>query len=183
MRTRVGERRKGKLTKTNQPSLYRKLETTAKEKSADSEHIKQDNSHGRKIQRKVSVWENKETRKNGVLNKFSEIKSLIKVERQGIRGKKKYEQIMYYISSKKEKAEVFLEKIQDHWKIENQLHWVKDIVMDEDQSQIKDKVAASNISVLKTIGLNIFRLLEIDSITKGRRWLLARGLKGLHNLE
>ena len=36
-------------------------------------------------------------------------------------------------------APVFLEKIREHWKIENQLHWVKDIVMDEDKSQIKDK--------------------------------------------
>ena len=109
--------------KKNQPSLYKKIEKIAKEKQADSECIKQDNSHGRKIERKVSVWENKEVRKNSVLNKFSEIKSLIKVERRGTRGKKEYKQIMYYISSKKEKAEVFLEKIKDHWKIENRLHW------------------------------------------------------------
>ena len=90
---------------------------------------------------------------------------------------------MYYISSKKEKAEVFLEKIQEHWTIENKLHWVKDVVMEKDKSKIKEKKAASNISVLKTIGLNLFRLLEIDSITKGRRWLLARGLTVLHSLE
>ena len=59
----------------------------------------------------------------------------------------------------------------------------KDVVMEEDKSKIKNTKAASNISILKTIGLNLFRLLEIDSIAQGRRWLLARGLRVLHNLE
>ncbi|WP_446363808.1 transposase [Coleofasciculus chthonoplastes] len=35
---------------------------------------------------------------------------------------------IYYISSKKLTAQIFAEKIQQHWGIENQVHWVKDVV-------------------------------------------------------
>ncbi len=160
--------------KKNQRSLYKYLENISKTEKSFDQAITFDKSHGRKIERKVSVWENQENQADTIVNKFSKVKSLIKVERKGIRGKKKYEQIVYYISSKKEKAESVLEKIQGHWKIENQLHWVKDVVMEEDRSLIKNKNAASNISVLKTIGINLFRLLNFTSITKGRRWLSAR---------
>lgn len=45
--------------------------------------------------------------------------------------------------------------------------------MEEDKSQIKEKKAAQNMSVFKTIGINFFRLLKFDSITEGRRWLGA----------
>ena len=159
--------------KKNQASLYKHIEKITQTKDYLAQAITKEKSHGREVTRKVTIWQNEENNSNIIVNKFSEVKSLIKVERNGIRGKKKYQQIVYYISSKKEKAEKFLEKIQGHWKIENQLHWVKDVVMEEDKSKIKSKNAASNISVLKTIGINLFRLLNFSSITKGRRWLCA----------
>ena len=160
--------------KKNQPSLYKYIETLSQTKNYEDQAVAGEKSHGREIERKVSVWSNEENKDNTIVNKFSQIKSLIKVERKGRRGNKNYEQLVYYISSKKEKAQTFLEKIQGHWKIENQLHWVKDVVMEEDNSLIKNQKAASNISVLKTIGINLFRLLNFTSITKGRRWLSAR---------
>jgi predicted transposase YbfD/YdcC len=54
---------------------------------------------------------------------------------------------------------LFAEIIRGHWKIENQLHWVKDVIFEEDKSQISDFQAASNWSILTTIGLNLFRSL------------------------
>ena len=45
--------------------------------------------------------------------------------------------------------------------------------MEEDTSLIKNKKAAINISVIKNIGINFFRLLKFESITEGRTWLGA----------
>ncbi len=43
---------------------------------------------------------------------------------------KTYEETAYYISSLTESAQVFAKIIRGHWKIENQLHWVKDVIFE-----------------------------------------------------
>ena len=105
---------------------------------------------------------------------FENLRRIIKVERRGSRGDKTYEETAYYISSLTESAQVFAKIIRGHWKIENQLHWVKDVIFEEDKSQISDFQAASNWSILTTIGLNLFRGLGFLSITEGQRWLAER---------
>ena len=159
--------------KKNQRNLYNSVEKVMEETPAKTVDVQQDNSHGRKITRQVSVWDNYQKLPEKIIDKFQEIKNIIKVKRSGIRGKKQYEEIVYYISSKLETATEVAKKIRNHWRIENQLHWVKDVVMEEDKSLIKNKKAAINISVIKTIGINFFRLLKFESITEGRRWLGA----------
>ncbi len=87
---------------------------------------------------------------------FENLRRLIKVERRGSCGDKTYEETAYYISSLTESAQVFAKIIRGHWKIENQLHWVKDVIFEEDKSEISDFQAASNWSILTTIGLNLW---------------------------
>jgi len=105
---------------------------------------------------------------------FENLRRIIKVERRGSRGDKTYEETAYYISSLTASAQVFAEIIRGHWKIENQLHWVKDVIFEEDKSQISDFQAASNWSILTTMGLNLFRSLGFLSITERQRWLAER---------
>ncbi|MCA2639056.1 MAG: ISAs1 family transposase, partial [Microcystis sp. M18BS1] len=52
--------------------------------------------------------------------------------------------------------------------------WVKDVIFEEDKSEISDFQAASNWSILTTIGLNLFRGLGFLSITEGQMWLAER---------
>ena len=107
--------------------------------------------------------------------KWHGAKSFIKVERSGIRKEKgqgkDYNQTHYYTSSLLIDADLIAPKIRGHWSIENKLHWVKDVVCGEDKSPIKDFNAATNLSILTTMGLNLFRLFDFQSITKGQRWL------------
>ena len=139
-----------------------------------SENQTVDISHGRQIVRKVSVF-NMESLKSEEfkLSEWSNIRRLIKVERSGTRGQKDYEHEAYYISSLSADAETFASKIRGHWLIENQLHWVKDVIFQEDMWPRHDYKAVTNLSILSTIALNLYRLLGFRSVKAGRRWLCS----------
>ncbi len=105
---------------------------------------------------------------------LAQLKSYIKVERYGERDGKEYDNCAYYISSLRENAQTFAQKIRGHWPIENQLHWVKDVIFKEDTLPLTDFQAVSNFSIIQTIALNLFRSLGFLSITEGQRWLNHR---------
>ncbi len=58
--------------------------------------------------------------------------------------------------------------IRGHWLIENSLHWVKDVITEEDISPQKAGFAPRNLSLLKTWVLTLLRVHGFDSI-KGAR--------------
>ena len=153
--------------KKNQPKLYQQLEEIAQVTIPLQENSRTETNHGRQVNRQVSVFEIPKTVKK--LWKGSQC--FIKVERKGSRNNKPYHQIVYYLSSCYQTAQDFSQKIQGHWTIENQLHWVKDVIFKEDSSAIHHLEATVNFSVLRTIGINLFRLLGFFSITEARRWL------------
>ncbi|NES25826.1 MAG: ISAs1 family transposase [Symploca sp. SIO3E6] len=72
----------------------------------------------------------------GISGEWVGLACLVKVERIGTRAGKPYQQLAYYISSKCLDAAQFAQGIRGHWGIENRLHWVKDVVLDEDSSRI-----------------------------------------------
>lgn len=165
--------------KLNQKKLYQSLKTVSENGIPLSCYQEKDNSHGRNINRRVTVFD-------APVNldpKWCKLQSFILVERSGTRGTKIYHEIVYYISSLSETAEMFAKKIRGHWLIENQLHWVKDVIFTEDNTPIKNYQANINFSILKTIALNLFRFLGFLSITEGQRWLNHRWSKLLVLLE
>lgn len=153
--------------KNNNPKLLANLKTYIKNNSHTSENITIEQGHGR--------WEKREARVFDVSNmskKWREnLNTIIELKRTIIRKDKVSETTHYYISSQIENAEVFNEKIRSHWEIENQLHWVKDVIFNEDNSGINDFQAATNLSILTTIAMNLYRSWGFISITKGMRWL------------
>ncbi len=87
--------------KKNQPNLYNHLEIISQnESNILSESLEKDISHGRKIKRKVAVFEFIENNKK----EWESLQSVIQVTRSGERGKKSYKEIVYYISNLKKDA-------------------------------------------------------------------------------
>jgi predicted transposase YbfD/YdcC len=130
-------------------------------------NIQTDSSHGRQVQRSVSVL----TPTEEFAPFWVGVQRIIKVERTGIREQKSFEEKVFYISSLTENAADFAQRIRAHWHIENRLHWVKDVVLKEDESPLCGGYALINFGILRTIAMNIFRKEGFPSITNGIRFL------------
>lgn len=62
----------------------------------------------------------------------------------------------YFISNHpKLSAEAAAALVRRHWAIENNLHWVLDVALDEDQSRVRTKNAARNLATVRRAALNL----------------------------
>ncbi|MEP0925357.1 hypothetical protein [Leptolyngbya sp. ST-U4] len=50
--------------------------------------------------------------------------------------------------------------------MENNLHWVKDVVLSEDKALLCAGHALTNFAIVRTIAVNLFRLNGFASVTK-----------------
>jgi predicted transposase YbfD/YdcC len=157
--------------KKNQKNLYTALETAAQNETPNEQYTTcEETSHGRQVTRQVSVF----SLPKGLHQDWYKSRCFLQIKRTGWRGQKAYQQTAYYLSSYKEKAKVFAERIRGHWSIENQLHWVKDVIFDEDTSPQRQIQPAVNFSILRTIAIDLFRVLGFISIKEGRKWFWKR---------
>ena len=103
---------------------------------------------------------------------WTDTKNIVKVKRTvEHKNKKNSQETAYFITNLEENAEYFNKNIRTHWKIENSLHYIKDVVFKEDRQKIRTNKAPQNMSLLRTLILNIFRQKGYDKITKSIRQL------------
>lgn len=65
--------------------------------------------------------------------------------------------VRYYLLSKYMPAKRLLATVRSHWGIENRLHWVLDVVFDEDASRSRKDNAPENLAILRRLAINIMR--------------------------
>lgn len=113
-----------------------------------------DKDHGRIEIRKYCLvsqieWlENKDLWKN--------IKSIGMVERVRITDDKETSELSYYITSL-DNVKLFSNAVRQHWGIENNLHWVLDVVFNEDKNMVRHPNSAQNLAVLRHLALNLLK--------------------------
>ena len=88
-------------------------------------------------------WEG--LRSVGVVESVRDIHGQISIERR------------YYLSSLPQDVEKFARAVRSHWGVENQLHWVLDVVFGEDQSRARAGHAAENLATLRRWALNLLK--------------------------
>ncbi len=74
----------------------------------------------------------------------------------------------YYLLSKPLAAARLAEVVRVHWQIENRLHWVLDVVMDEDGSRARKDHAPENLARLRRFVLNLLRANPDHGSTRGK---------------
>lgn len=98
--------------KNNQQKLHRHIQRVATLTRAKSRYIQTEKTRDRLTTRTVEVFDNLD----GIDPQWTGIKSLIRVERVGTRGGKKYHEIVCYISSLIRTAKEFACGIRGHWR-------------------------------------------------------------------
>jgi predicted transposase YbfD/YdcC len=63
----------------------------------------------------------------------------------------------FYISSMGLKVKAFAEAVRGHWSIENNLHWVLDVVFQEDASRLRKDHGPENLGLLRRIALSMLK--------------------------
>ena len=81
-----------------------------------------------------------------------------------IQGNQQTKHVRFYISSLPSQAKRILEAVRKHWAIENELHWVLDVALNEDHSRVRKDQAPENFAVIRHIALN---LLKQEKTAKG----------------
>lgn len=75
----------------------------------------------------------------------------------------------YFICSRKLETEEFAKAVRGHWRIENCLHWVLDVVFRDDDSRVRIRNAAANFVTLKHITLNMLKMMPGKQSMRVRR--------------
>ncbi len=75
----------------------------------------------------------------------------------------------YYLLSSPFEAKRFLDIVRTHWHVENQVHWVLDVVMNEDQTRNRKDHGPENLARLRRLALNLIRTNDDKGSLRGKR--------------
>jgi len=88
---------------------------------------------------------------------WKDLKAVIQVNRERREGENTSRETKYYMTSLETSAQTILDKIRGHWGIENRLHWVLDVVFNEDASRVRSENSAENFAIIRHVALNLLR--------------------------
>ena len=74
----------------------------------------------------------------------------------------------YYLLSQAFPPERFNAIVREHWEIENRLHWMLDVVFNEDQSRNRRDHCPENLSLMRKLALNLARMEPSKGVHEGQ---------------
>ena len=82
-------------------------------------------------------------------------------------------QTRFYLSSLSTDASTSNKLVRNHWGIENNLHWMLDVVFSEDQSRTRKGNAPENMTTLRKTALQLLNQQTDKQSIKSRRKIAA----------
>jgi len=76
--------------------------------------------------------------------------------------------VRFFIASRYMSGERFAQAVRGHWGIENSLHWVLDVTFDEDQSRVRERSLADNLSWLRRFAISLLKQHPSKHSIKGK---------------
>ena len=112
----------------------------------------EEQKHGYLVNRRVELYINRVQLPQG----WNGIERFVKVRRWGIRNEKPFEEVAYFVLSKTiDSAAEVAAAVQGHWSVENNLHWIKDVNLGEDDMTICDPQMATLLAYLNNMAINV----------------------------
>jgi predicted transposase YbfD/YdcC len=122
--------------------------------------------HGRIETRKCWVVEG-ETGWQGINKEWKRAQTMVRIEATRKIREKTSTETRYYISSLPGDAEKIALIARSHWGIENGLHWVLDVIMNEDMSRARKDNAAANLATMRRVAINMAKRVKGKSSIRG----------------
>lgn len=130
-------------------------------------HETLDNDHGRlEIRRHWSIGDIDWLRKR---HDWAGLASIGMIERQVERGGKTVVTAHCYISSLPADAVLLARAARTHWQVENNLHWVLDVVFHDDLCRLRSGNGPQNFAVIRHIALNLLKQAKGKISLRGTR--------------
>jgi predicted transposase YbfD/YdcC len=142
-----------------------KVQTTA----IEDQHFDVDKGHGRIETRHCLV--SSQIDWLGQKEEWAGLKTVIMVEETQETKEKQSIDRRFFISSLPPEAQRLSSAIRAHWSVESQVHWVLDVVFNEDQSSVRKDNAAENMALVRHITLNM--------LNNAKKQIKNTGLKAL----
>jgi predicted transposase YbfD/YdcC len=164
--------------KDNQPTLREDVsdyfdwieKEMPKSESIDRYKSRPENDHGRIETREILTASADWLEKKG---DWADIHTIIRYRCTRETNGVKTVSIRHYISSFDTNAEGFLGIIRGHWSVENQLHWMLDVVFREDGSRARKDNSPLNLNVLRKIALSVLKKIPVKGSSVRRKMMKA----------
>lgn len=146
--------------------------------SIDTHTTYDNNTHGRLEERHIEIYDDLYQ----INQEWSMVKRFAKITATVVKFGKATNEIRWYISNLTENAETFLHIIRSHWKIENSLHYVKDIAYQEDFDRTRTEQIPYVKTTLRNYAINLQSINKITNKTLSRK-LMAWGALDVFSLK
>jgi predicted transposase YbfD/YdcC len=171
--------------KKNQSSLFKAAQKLVKSAGASDKNQAEEHLHGRSTTRTTTIY----AVEPQLLPLWAGAKHIIEVVRTGSRwlGKKSRRRLIdfheshYYLSSLDWSASQLAEAIRGHWLIENRLHWVKDVTLNEDNCIHRGGNAPANWAIVRQFLVSLARMSGTNTLPQALR-LMANQLENISEL-
>jgi len=165
--------------KGNQKELLKWLEFNSSISQAVDKHSTYDhNTHGRYEDRHIQIYDDMYQ----IDKEWSMVKRFAKVTATIVKFGKVTTETRWYISNLTESAQSFLHIIRSHWRIENSLHYVKDVAYQEDFDRTRTDQIPYVKTTLRNCAINLQSINKITNKTQSRK-LFAWGILDVFSLK
>jgi predicted transposase YbfD/YdcC len=158
------------VVKENQPTLYRNIDLLYR-KPPPGEPFARALSRGRHGDR----WEERELEASTALNgylKWPHVGQVCRVERRVSRRGRTRVEVSYAVTSlgpDKASPGRLARLWRGHWRMENRLHWVRDVTLGEDASQVRKGSAPQVMAALRNLCLGLLRRAGVNNVAAALR--------------
>lgn len=152
--------------KANQPSLFKEIQDTIAHQIPLDYYEEHEKDHGRHSSWYVRVFNAIDSNK---AEQWKKLRRFIHIHKRTIsKGKESHSDRLYLSDLYDTSAKNYHQGVRGHWTIENSLHWVKDVIHNEDRNAIKTNNGPVNSAVFSSIAINIHRSNGTHSITESQ---------------